>query len=198
MAAVDQGDGKGQEPGEEQFPEGARRAAERVRRPIGTAMHLAVRHESWTSEGIGEAVYTFALRILKWEGNDSMGRKTNRLSQVEAELGIPMGDKGEDWEAISIAERWVAINDQFALHVLVSPIEICEILMGWGQGVLIARQKLRINSERRSWKSIRKCSMGFDRSKSGKQFHRRGGEGLGKSRSRDGNPNAHAWIYAKK
>ena len=58
MSAVDQGGGQGKEHevGEELFPEEERRKAERAHRPIGTARHLAVRHDSWTSEGIGEAV----------------------------------------------------------------------------------------------------------------------------------------------
>ena len=120
--------------------------AERAHRPIGTARHLAVRRESWNSEGIGEAIYTYTLWILKWKGNDPMGRKISRPSHVEEELGIPIGDKGEDWGTISIAERWVAIKDQFILHVLVSPIEIWEILMEWNQGIVIPRQKLRIGS----------------------------------------------------
>ena len=40
----------------------------------------------------------------------------------------------------------MAIKDQFVLHVLVSPIEIWEILMEWNQGIVIPRQKLRIGS----------------------------------------------------
>ena len=40
----------------------------------------------------------------------------------------------------------MAIKDQFILHVLVSPIEIWEILTGWNQGVRHTRQKLGIGS----------------------------------------------------
>ena len=53
-----------------------------------------------------------------------MVSKIDRRSQVEAELRIQMGDKGEEWGTISIAEWWVAIKDQFILNVLVSPIAI--------------------------------------------------------------------------
>ena len=67
---------------------------------------------------------------MRWKGNDSMGSEINRMSQVEAELEIPMGDKGGDWETISIAQWWMMMKDQFILHVLVSPIEIWEILTG--------------------------------------------------------------------
>ena len=71
MLSVDRGDIKGKAPGgsvEEQFSEEARRMAERVHRPIGTATHLSVRHEDWSSEGIGDAIYTYTLWIMKWEG----------------------------------------------------------------------------------------------------------------------------------
>ena len=112
----------------------ARRTAEGAHRPMGTARNLAVRRESWTSEGVGEALYAFTLWILKWKGNDSMGSKIDRRSQVEEELGIPMGDKGEDWKTVPIAEWWMATKDQFILHVLVSPIEIWEVLTEWNQG----------------------------------------------------------------
>ena len=149
MLALDQGDIKGvehEEAEEEQFSEEARKMAERVHRAIGTATHWAVGHRDWTSEGIGEAIYTYTLWIMRWEGNDSMGSKINRRSQVEAELEIPIGDKGEYWQTISNAQWRVVIKDQFILHVLVSPIEICEILMEWNHGLRLPRQKLRIGS----------------------------------------------------
>ena len=120
--------------------------AERAHRPIGATGLLAVSHEGWTSEEIGEAIYTFSPGILKWKGNESTGSKINRRPQVEAQLGIPMGDKGEDWETMPIEEWWVAIKDQCVLHVLVSPIDIWEILMGWNQGIVIPRQKWVIGS----------------------------------------------------
>ena len=96
MLAADQGVIIGKEPGEAeegQFSEEARRKAERAQRPIGTEMNLVVRHEDWTSEGIGEAIYTYAMWIMKRNGDDSMGRKIDRMSLVESELDIPMGIK---------------------------------------------------------------------------------------------------------
>ena len=56
MLALDPGDSKGREPGEaegEQFPDESRKMAERARRPIGAARHLAVRHRDWTSDVVG-------------------------------------------------------------------------------------------------------------------------------------------------
>ena len=61
-----------------------------------------------------------------------MGSKINRKGLVEMELEMPLGEKGEDWKTrktISIARWWVMMKEHFLLHVLVSPIEIWEILM---------------------------------------------------------------------
>ena len=182
MLAVDQGDSKGkehEEAEEAQFSEEAIRMAERVHRPIGTSRNLAARRENWASEGVGEAIYTYTLWIMGRKGNDSTGSEINRMSKVEAELDIPMGDKGGDWETISIAQ-WRGMKDQFILHVLVIPIAICEILMGWNQGVKLPRQKLRIGSTGNAGDGDPSINAlwGCDRSKSGKQFHRRSEEGL--------------------
>ena len=68
-----------------------------------------------------------------------MRSKINRRSQVEAELEIPMGDKGEDWETISIAHWWIMMKDQFILHVMVIPVAIWEILMRRNQGIKATR-----------------------------------------------------------
>ena len=56
--------------------------------------HLAVRHRDWGPDGIGEAHYVHALWILRWKGNDSTWSKINRMSEVGAELEIPIRDKG--------------------------------------------------------------------------------------------------------
>ena len=69
------------------------------------------------------------LWILKWDGNDSLGSKINGKAQVEAELGISMGETGEDWGTISIVYWWVVIKEKFVPRVLVSPFEMWEILM---------------------------------------------------------------------
>ena len=94
---------------------------------------------------IGEATYTYTMWIMRWKGNDSMGSKINRRSQAAEEPEIPMGDKG-GWETIAISQWWMAIKDQFVFHVLVSPIEIWEILTGWNQEIRLTRQKFRIGS----------------------------------------------------
>ena len=77
---------------EAQFPDEARRLVGRVHRQITQlGRHLAVRHLDWATDGIGLAVYMYTLWILRWEINESMGRKINRRSQVAAELEIPIG-----------------------------------------------------------------------------------------------------------
>ena len=132
---------------EEQFPDEARTMEETDHIPIGTAMHLAVKNPKWTGELIGETIYVYTLWILKRMGNDSMGCKINREGLVEAELEIPLGEKG-DWETISIAQWWTAIKENFILHVFVSPVEIWEILTGRNQEIRFPRQKLRIGTAR--------------------------------------------------
>ena len=125
---------------EEHLPDEARATAERAHIPIGSAMHLAAKHPRWTWEFLGETIYVYTLRILKMMGNDSMGSKINREGFVEMELEMPLGEKGEDWNTISIAHWWVMMKENFLLHVLVSPIEILEILMGWNHEIRHPRQ----------------------------------------------------------
>ena len=62
------------------------------------------------------------------------------MSQVEAELEIPMGAKGEDWKTISIAHWWIMMKGQFILHVLVIPVAIWEILLRRNQGIKDTRK----------------------------------------------------------
>ena len=57
---------------EEQFSEEARAMSDRVRIPIGTAMHLAVNHPKWAGDHLGETIYVYTLRILKRMGHASM------------------------------------------------------------------------------------------------------------------------------
>ena len=63
---------------------------------------------------------------------------------MESECGIQMGDKGGDWETISIPQRWLYLQDAFFQHVLVSPYEIWDILMGRNRDEPNPKRQLRI------------------------------------------------------
>ena len=103
-------------------------------------MHLTVNHPKWTEEFLGETIYAYTMWILKRMGNDSMGSKINRKGLVEMELEMPLGEKGEDWEAISISHWWVMMEENFLLHALVIPIGVWEILMGRNHEIRHSRQ----------------------------------------------------------
>ena len=129
-----------------------------------------------------------------------MGSKINRMSQVEAELEIPMGDKGGDWKTISIAQRWMVMNDQFLFQVLVIPIAIWEILMEWNQGGNPQGKKLRIGSTGNAGAGNPAINALWEviEAKVGKNSIWGSEEVLIKSRNSDRNPGAHVWAYAKR
>ena len=79
---------------EQGFSGEARTRADRVPTPIGTAMHLAAKHPSWTGEDFGETIYVFALWILRRFCSDSKGNKISRRGLVGQELEMPLVDKG--------------------------------------------------------------------------------------------------------
>ena len=54
--------------------------------------HLAAGRVDWASQAIGESLYMHTMWILKWKGNDLLGSKINKRSQVAAELGISTGE----------------------------------------------------------------------------------------------------------
>ena len=57
-----------------------------------------------------------------------------------------MGDNGEDWKTISLAQWWVYLKGAFFQQVLVSPFEIWEILMARNRGEPNPKRKLRIGT----------------------------------------------------
>ena len=73
---------------------------------------------------VGEALYQQTLMILRNLGNDFNGRKINSRSWVVSEWGIQIGDNGEDWETISVTQRWVSLKDAFMKRALVAPFGI--------------------------------------------------------------------------
>ena len=75
-----------------------------------------------------------------------MGSKIDRKGIVEQELEIQLGAKGEGRETIPVSHWWLVLKEHFILHLLVSPIEICEILTEWNQEIRQIRQKLRIGN----------------------------------------------------
>ena len=105
---------------------------------------LAVRHRDWAVEAIGGSLYMYTLWILKWKGNDSMGSKIDRKSQVEAELEITLGETGWDCQTVSVAQWWVVIKEKFVTHVMVGPFAMWEIWMAWNMDIMSPGQKLRI------------------------------------------------------
>ena len=130
---------------EERYANEAWVRTNRAHRRTTAERHLAARHGDWASQSIGESLYVRTLWVLMWKGNDPLGSKINKRSQVEAELGISMGEAGEAWRTISIAQRWVAIKENLAPHVLVIPFGMWEILTEWDlNDVILPRRKLRI------------------------------------------------------
>ena len=91
-------------------------------------------------------VYLYTLWILKRKGDDPNGSKINRRGRVEQELEMPLGEKGDGWETISLNQRLVDMGESFLHHVFISPVEIWEILTGWNQGKRDPRRNLRIGN----------------------------------------------------
>ena len=83
---------------------------------------------------VGEAIFRHARMIVRNRGNDSNGSKINSRRWVASECGIQIWDNGDDWAKISISQWWLYLEGAFAKHVLVSPYEIYEILMGYIRG----------------------------------------------------------------
>ena len=134
---------------EERYASEAWLRSNRAHRRMTDGRHLAARHIDRESQAIGEALYMHTLWILKWARNDSLGSKINRRAHVEAELGISMGETGEDWQTTPIVQCWVMIKEKLVPHVLASPLEMWVILMGWNQNkVTRPRRKLRIGMTR--------------------------------------------------
>ena len=96
------------------------------RKAFSSETHRLEKSIDWRS-----AVHAYDVDI-EGGGNDSLGSKINRRAQVEAELGISMGEEGWGWKTTSIAQRRVVIKEKFAFHVLVSPFEMWEIFDGLG------------------------------------------------------------------
>ena len=108
------------------------------------AMRLAIRHRDWAVAAIGEAHYMYTLWVLKWKGNDSMGSRISRKSQVEAELEIAIGETGWGWKTVWIVQRWVVIKEKFSTHVMVGPFGMRGILMARNMDIRPTRQKFMI------------------------------------------------------
>ena len=101
-------------------------------------------HRLGESSDRRSTVHAYALDI-EVDRNDSLGSKINRRAQVEAGPVISMGEAGEGWGTISIVQWWVVIKENVAPHVMASPFEMWEILMGWNMNeVTLPRRKLRI------------------------------------------------------
>ena len=66
--------------------------AYRANRRMAVERRLEARHVTWASRAIGGSLYMHTMRVLKWKGNDSLGSKINKRSQVAAELGISTGE----------------------------------------------------------------------------------------------------------
>ena len=92
------------------------------------------------------------------------------------------------------------MKEQFIPHVLVTPIEILEILMEWGQGVRPHMAKIQdwANRKCRAVKSCNKRYARFGRGNREKQLHRRSPRGLKNSLIVDGDSDAHVWVRAKR
>ena len=102
----------------------------RAHRRMTVERHLAVRQIDWASHAMGESLYMHTLWVLKWEGHDSFGSKISSRNQVETELGISLGESGEGREDISIVLWWVMLKENSTPHLMVSQLEMWEILMG--------------------------------------------------------------------
>ena len=83
--------------------------------------------------------------IMRKRGNYYKERKINSRKWEGGECGIPIEENGEEWETIPISQWRLYLKDAFVKHVLASPYEIYEILMGHNRE-LNPRKKLRIGA----------------------------------------------------
>ena len=93
-------------------------------------MHLSVKHQDWRSKVTGSEICQVAMMILRDIGNDAKGRRLNSRGTAEQVCGSITGSDGEDWESIAVSGRFLAPKEGILPHVLASPFEVYEILMG--------------------------------------------------------------------
>ena len=109
-------------------------------------MHLAAKNPSRATGNLGEMIYVYTLWILKRMGNDSKRSKINCRGRAEHALDMPLGDKGEDWETISLKQWWLEMKEHVSHRMFIGPIDIWGIPTEWNQGIKNQRHKLRIGN----------------------------------------------------
>ena len=91
-------------------------------------------------------IYQFALIILRDMGHESDGRTIRSRGTAETEGGSVTGEKGEDWRSLAVSERFLALKEGAAQHVLASPFDAYEILMGINREKTPGRMKTRVGT----------------------------------------------------
>ena len=66
---------------------------------------------------------------LERSGNESDGIKINSRGTAEFLRDSSMGEKGEDWRSMAVADWLLEIKEGVMNHVPVSPYEVYEMLM---------------------------------------------------------------------
>ena len=80
--------------------------------------------------------------------NPTGERSTVAERKAKTERGSVTGEKGEEWRSIAVSDRFLALKEGVIPHVLASPFEVYEILMGINREQTQGRMQIRVGT---SW-----------------------------------------------